>query len=62
MPRLPGSVLNEGSLEYRELKRAYLFEKNQSNEWKKDYGVLKQQFNELKSSAIHKFALFSFGA
>ena len=41
-PRLSGSVLIEGSLEYRELKRAYLFENNQSSEWKKDYGVLKQ--------------------
>ncbi|CAF3073338.1 unnamed protein product [Rotaria socialis] len=51
-PKLSGSALIEGSLEYRELKRSYLFEKKQAEEWKKDYMVLKQQFNELKSSTL----------
>ncbi|CAF3780868.1 unnamed protein product [Rotaria socialis] len=46
------SAYVEGSLEYRELKRSYLFEKKQASEWKKDYAVLKHQLNELKSTTL----------
>ncbi|CAF1233897.1 unnamed protein product [Adineta ricciae] len=44
--------LVEGSLEYRELKRLYVDQKNLAEEWRKDYGVLKQQVDFLKSNTI----------
>ncbi|CAF1228441.1 unnamed protein product [Rotaria magnacalcarata] len=50
--RFSGQSLIEGSMEYRELKRLYLHEKKQADEWKKDYQVLKNQLNELKASTL----------
>ena len=47
--------LVEGSLEYRELKRMYLREKNDAEEWRKDYQIMKRQLAQLKSSTIRKF-------
>ena len=46
--------LIEGSLEYRELKRQYMNEKNQVDEWRKDYAMLKRQLIDLKSTTIRK--------
>lgn len=46
--------LIEGSLEYRELKRQYMNEKNQADEWRKDYATLKRQLINLKSNTIRK--------
>ena len=37
----PVHSLVKGSLEYREMKRMYLREQQQAEEWKKDYQVLK---------------------
>lgn len=44
----------EGSLQYREMKRLYLNEKKQSDEWRKDYKILKQQLVDLRASTIRK--------
>ncbi|CAF1686156.1 unnamed protein product [Rotaria magnacalcarata] len=46
--------LVEGSLEYRKMKRLYLGEKQQTEEWRKDYNVLKRQVAYLKSSTISR--------
>ncbi|CAF3335981.1 unnamed protein product [Rotaria socialis] len=48
----PIHSLVEGSLEYREMKRLYLGEKQQTEEWRKDCNVLKRQVAYLKSSTI----------
>ncbi|CAF4980346.1 unnamed protein product [Rotaria sp. Silwood1] len=50
--KLSGSSMIESSLEYRELKRLYLHEKQQAEEWKKDYMVLKRQLQELRASTL----------
>ncbi|CAF2842983.1 unnamed protein product [Rotaria sp. Silwood2] len=52
MSKLSATSIIESSLEYRELKRLYLNEKKQADEGKKDYMVLKQQLQELKSSTL----------
>ncbi len=44
----------EGSLEYRELKRMYLRERNQAEEWRKDYYVIKKQLAKVKETTIRK--------
>jgi hypothetical protein len=51
----PTHSLIEGSIEYRELKRLYMREQNQAEEWRKDYGVLKRQLVDLKATTIRKF-------
>ncbi|CAF1055761.1 unnamed protein product [Rotaria sordida] len=52
MSKLSGSSIIESTLEYRELKRLYLHEKKQAEEWKKDYMILKRQLQELRSSTL----------
>ena len=52
------SFLVEGSLEYRELKRLYLKEKGQTEEWRKDYQILKSQMSTLRATTIRKLNLF----
>ncbi len=47
--------LVEGSLEYRELKRLYNAEVKKNNDWSKDYGLLKKEFEQTRSSSIRKF-------
>jgi hypothetical protein len=47
-------------MEFRELKRLYMREQNLVEEWRKDYQVLKQQLNLLKSSTIRKWNIFVF--
>jgi hypothetical protein len=56
----PIHSLVEGSLEYRELKRLYLDQKTQSDEWRKDYQVLKQQLALLKSNTIRECNILNF--
>jgi len=51
---LPIHSLIEGSLEYREMKRLYVFEKQQAEDWRKDYKVLKRQLAHVKSTTIRK--------
>lgn len=46
--------LIEGSLQYREMKRLYVNEKKQSDEWRKDYHILKRQLAELRAKTIRK--------
>ena len=45
----------EGSLEYREMKRLYLHEQNQAQEWRKDYYVIKKQLAKVKATTIRKY-------
>mgnify|MGYP006911093073 FL=1 len=49
----PIDPLIESSLEYRELRRMYLYEKSQSEEWRKDYRVVKKQLDKLKGGLDH---------
>ena len=50
----PIHSLVKGSLEYREMKCLYLQEKQNAEEWRKDYNVLKRQVVYLKSSTIRE--------
>ncbi|CAF1639351.1 unnamed protein product, partial [Adineta ricciae] len=50
--QFPSQALIEGSLEYRELKRLYVREQQQVEEWRKDYQVMKRQLADLKASSI----------
>jgi hypothetical protein len=50
----------EGSLEYRELKRLFNAERKLNQEWKKDYALLKKEFEQTSSSSIRKFHVFLF--
>ncbi|CAF4913588.1 unnamed protein product [Rotaria socialis] len=51
-PTFPIHSLVEGSLEYREMKRLYLNEKQLVEDWRKDYNVLKKQVAFVKTSTI----------
>ncbi|CAF3774785.1 unnamed protein product [Rotaria magnacalcarata] len=51
-PTFPIHSLVEGSLEYREMKRLYLNEKQLVEDWRKDYNVLKKQVAFIKTSTI----------
>ena len=57
---LPVCASIEGSLEYRELKRLYLHEKQQSEEWKKDYQILKRHLEKVKSTTIREYSTIFF--
>ncbi|CAF1517721.1 unnamed protein product [Adineta ricciae] len=50
--QFPSQALIEGSLEYRELKRLYVREQQQVEEWRKDYQVMKRQLADLKANSI----------
>ncbi|CAF1110826.1 unnamed protein product [Rotaria magnacalcarata] len=51
-PTFPIHSLVEGSLEYREMKRLYLNEKQLVEDWRKDYNVLKKRVAFVKTSTI----------